>query len=138
MATVPAQTVNLQKAKNNLQQLVSTLSPDLQLLNGLQEEIGKTLNAGATVKQIWISLREAGFKGNQTKLANWLQEKGLREKMIKKGSGKRKKAETASPQASSQSTDGQTIHFNKNFDKKTEKSAEKKQDSGFQVDDDNY
>lgn len=142
MATDPAATVNLRKAKDCLADLQATLAPDLQLLNGLQEEIGKTLAAGATVKQIWISLRQAGFKGNQTKLSDWLQEKGLRKKMVKKGSGKRrKKAErlAASQQAESQSV--QPAQTGSKQEKTEALAAEKpavKENSSFEIDDDNY
>lgn len=124
---------NLKKAKDSLANLQSTLAPDTQLLNGLQEEIAKTLSAGANVKQIWLSLREAGFKGNQTKLADWLQEKGLREKMVKKGSGKRRKK--AENPASQQST-SQPVQPNE----KQEEAplAAVKQNSSFNIEDDNY
>lgn len=124
---------NLKKAKDGLANLQSTLAPDTQLLNGLQEEIAKTLAAGANVKQIWLSLREAGFKGNQTKLADWLQEKGLREKMVKKGSGKRKKKEE---KLASQQSTSQPVQPNE----KQEEAplAAVKQNSSFNIEDDNY
>lgn len=138
MATDPAATINLRKAKDCLASLQATLAPDLQLLNGLQEEIGKTLAAGATVKQIWISLRKAGFKGNQTKLSNWLQEKGLREKTIKKGAGKRRKKAERLAAESQAAAPVQPDGKQENKEAPTAEKTAVKQNSGFEIEEDNY
>lgn len=146
MAANQSSTENLQKAKANLQALASQLTPDLQLLSALQEDIAKAINAGATVKQVWRSLRDAGFVGNQMKLSNWLEEKEIRKKLKKEGAGKRKntgaqssKQSEAQPGEATQSD--QPVQSSGKQEKTESKAAEKpavKPNSDFPIEEDEY
>lgn len=83
--------INVGRAREMLQELIANQSPDSRLLNELRHDLAQAVEAGISLREIWLALRKSGFAGNQMKLSDWLEREGIRRKMDKKGNGKRKR-----------------------------------------------
>lgn len=91
-----AKQINFELAKDKLHDLAqaaqaSTQNQNSAILAELRDDIVRALEAGATIKSIWLSLREAGFSGNAAAVSIWLNQEGIRPRTKKAPNGSGKK-----------------------------------------------